>query len=690
MKGFLLIIVVFLKTYSFAQENESDPEDITQQVEDLAEENIDIEDDFYLQQMEYYRKHRLNINEVDLSDLRELRILTDLQMQNFIWYRNLLGTFVSIYELQAIPSLDILTIKKLLPYITIADANAISQHIKERLKIGESSLMFRVSTIHPKSKGFSKNDSSENIYIGSRPAILMRYRYNYKNLVQYGILGDKDAGEQFLKGAQKKGFDHYSFHLIVRKLGIIKALALGDFTVNMGQGLVHWQSLAFKKGAAAVTIKRQSDIIRPFGSSGEYNFHRGAAISLFKNKWETTVFASIRKLSATIKTDSLEYKQGYISSLLNSGNHRTPAEIKYRNNLKALAFGGNIQYNSPRWHQGFSYVQYYFSKPFKPSDQPYNIFAVEGKKWSNLSLDYSYTFRNVHMYGEIAADENHNIAVINGIIASIDRSMDLALLHRRLDKRYQSLYGNAFTENTLPTNESGIYIGTSFRPSHRWKIDAYADFFRFPWLKFSAYAPGYGAEYLTQVTFTPSKQVELYIRYKKEVKHLNEDVNQPTSQLMFIPRRSLRVQISDKLNRQFLLRTRMDILWYRDEPDLRERGYLVYADLNYHSFTRFISGNTRVQYFETDGYNSRLYAYENDLLYSYNTPAFFEKGFRWYLNIRTDVSKWIFTSKRAFNMEVWMKYAITRYTEKLQIGSGLDEIQGNLRSEFKFLVVFSR
>ncbi|MBL0144814.1 MAG: hypothetical protein IPP48_02690 [Chitinophagaceae bacterium] len=62
------------------------------------------------------------------------------------------------------------------------------------------------------------------------------------------MLGEKDAGEQFFKGNQKQGFDFYSTHLFARNIGIVKALALGDFTVNMGQGLTQWQSLAFKKG----------------------------------------------------------------------------------------------------------------------------------------------------------------------------------------------------------------------------------------------------------------------------------------------------------------------------------------------------------------------------------------------------------------------------------------------------------
>ena len=60
--------------------------------------------------------------------------------------------------------------------------------------------------------------------------------FAYKNLLQFGVVGDKDAGEQFFSGAQNLGFDFYSIHLFARNVGRIKALALGDFTVNMGQG----------------------------------------------------------------------------------------------------------------------------------------------------------------------------------------------------------------------------------------------------------------------------------------------------------------------------------------------------------------------------------------------------------------------------------------------------------------------
>lgn len=86
------------------------------------------------------------------------------------------------------------------------------------------------------------------------------------------------------------------------------------------------------------------------------------------------------------------------------------------------------------------------------------------------------------------------------------------------------------------------------------------------------------------------------------------------------------------------------------------------------------SANFRLQYFETDDYNSRIYAYENDVLYGFSIPPFSDKGYRYYLNINYDVSK---------KLGLWLRWAQFIYKEKTTVGSGLDEISGNRRSEVK-------
>lgn len=686
----MIFLLFFLLDASLGQENNPEtPPGIDQQIEDQAGMyETETEDDSYLQQLEYYKKHPVNFNEADANELREFKMLTDLQIQHFILYRNLLGALIHIYELQAIPTWDILTIRKLIPYIIIADTKTMAQNLRRRFLGGDKSLMLRFSMVLPRSKGYFR-DSSANFYTGSRPHMLVRSKYNYKNLLQYGLLGDKDAGEQFFKGSQKLGFDFYSFHFFARKLGMIKQLAIGDFTVNLGQGLIHWQSLAFKKNAAIVSVKRQTDILRPYTSAGEYNFHRGAGITLGKKSWETTVFASTRKLSAIIKTDSLQNQEGYVSSLLKSGYNRSHSELEDRNNLRAVTLGSNIKYSIPKGHTGISWVQYFFSKPFKASDKPYDMFAIEGKKWSNFSLDYAYTFRNIHLFGEMAADTYFHTAFLQGFIVSIDRSVDVAMVYRKIDKRYQSVYGNAFTENNLPGNETGVYTGISMRAANVWKIDAYADFYKFPWLLYRADAPGYGSDYLLQAAYIPNKQVEISLRYKKEAKQSNAASELSISPLVYGSRRNLRYQISYRINREISIKNRVEALWYEKEAENKQKGFLIYADIYYRSYSKPFSGNTRLQFFESDGYSSRLYAYENDVLYSYSMPAFFNKGFRWYLNVRTDLRKWL-SGKKHFQIELWLKYALTHYFELDKIGSHLDEIQGNRRSEFKIQLFFSR
>jgi len=672
LKRLIIILgVAFYSQISFSQEI---PITTEQQLENLTDANEgETEDDTYLQELENFRRHPLNINTADAEEFKQLRILTDLQIVNFITYRNLFGKLISLYELQAVPSWDIGTIKKLVPFITTATAISLKDEAGMRFSDGEHSLLLRGIQVLEKAKGFDKSTTGTK-YLGSPQRVFFRYRYTYKNLLQFGIVGDKDAGEQFLKGAQNKGFDFYSFHLFARKIGIIQSLALGDFSVNLGQGLTQWQGLAFKKSVDVMGVKRQSATLRPYNSAGEFYFNRGAGITIKKGKIESTLFASIRKLSANFVADTVN-NEDFISSFLTSGYNRTSSEQADRNNLRQTSFGGNILLRNNRWHVGANAVFYNFSLPVVKREEPYNRYAISGNSWYNMSLDYSYTYKNMHFFGEAAIDKRNNKAFINGLLVSVDPRVDLSIIQRTISKGYQSINGNAFTENTFPTNETGIYAGVSIRPAIGWKIDAYADFYKFPWLKFLVDAPSYGKDFLAQVTFTPNRQVEIYTRFKTETKQANQSDNTTvTNFLVNLPKQNWRTQISYKLNTSFTIRNRVELLWFDNNGVNKANGFLTFFDFMYKPMLKPLSAVLRLQYFETDDYNSRIYAYENDILYGYSIPGFFDKGFRYYLNLNYDLAK---------NVSVWLRLAQTVYRNQVTVGSGLDEIQGNRRTEVK-------
>ncbi|HEY0677755.1 MAG TPA: hypothetical protein VGD17_05695, partial [Chitinophagaceae bacterium] len=541
--------------------------------------------------------------------------------------------------------------------------------------------------------------------------LLIRYRYNYKDRVQAGVLADKDAGEPLFRHKQQSGFDFYSYHLFIRRAGIVYSLAIGDFTVNMGQGLIQWQSLSFRKGSELTTSKRQASVLRPYTSSGEFNFHRGAGISLRKKRCMLTGFVSFRKLSANLSSDSSD--SVFISSFLISGLNRTEAEQAERNNVRQTTAGINVSYDFSKGHTGVNIIHYQFSHPFKKRDELLNLYSWQGDRLTNLSLDYDHTWRNLHLFGEIAISrhsrpENSAIdksgipgaigypAILQGLLISLDRKLGAGLVFRHLPSGFQSLNARAFTENTSPTNETGLYFGLSCKPAKSFSVDGYADVFRFPWLKFTTDAPSHGKEYMIQFTFRPNRRFELMGRCRIESKESNvsgtdehwgefsryaldprraqpnldqgqQYLHSPTNQcgpnnyqgpnpsslnqtqpslcnsrLTIQPfyrpemctKINWRYHLTWQLTPEIRLRKRIELVQFDRKGPRPESGFLMYYDLNYQPKQHPYGIGGRLQFFETDGFNSRIYAFENDVPSSYSIPAAYQKGWRYYFNFQ--------------------------------------------------------
>jgi len=675
--GLIIAMIAFPVLVRAQDISDEPPPAIEQQLEDItaANEDVETEDDAYLQQLRHFLKEPVNLNYADAGLLEQLNLLSPLQIANLLSYRKLLGNFLTIYELQAIPSWNLDLIRRIRPYVTIAEKSEVFKSLQKRLRNGEQSLLIRSSQILEKSKGYLLDSSeAKNYYPGSPQKLLLRYKYRSGNLLQYGFTAEKDAGEQFLRGTQGRGFDFYSAHFFLRNLGAIKALAIGDFNVNFGQGLTEWQSLAFNKGAEMTNIKRQSDVLRPYNSAGEIVFNRGIGITLQKKNWETTAFASYRKLDASL-TRVESNNEEFVSSLQTSGYHRTESEMAGKKVQGMFSAGANISYSNEKLHIGVNGVHYHFEHPVQKAAYLYNMYALNGKQAGNYSIDYSYTYNNMHIFGELATDEHLNKALVSGLLINADSKVAMNFLYRNISKGYQSLYSNAFTENSHTVNESGFYSGITITPSSYLKIDGYADFYHFPWLKYRTDAPTSGNDYMVQLLYKPNERVEVSARYRYENKPINYNpFDLILNPVVGRPKKALRSQLNYKVNRSIAIRSRVEVLRFDDKGPDPQNGFLAFADVIYKPLLKRFSGNTRLCWFKTDGYDSRIYAFENDVLYSYSIPVFFDKGFRYYINLRYKITR---------NFNVWVRFAQTIYADKNEIGSGLDAIEGHKKTEVK-------
>lgn len=79
-------------------------------------------------------------------------------------------------------------------------------------------------------------------------------------------------------------------------------------------------------------------------------------------------------------------------------------------------------------------------------------------------------------------------------------------------------------------------------------------------------------------------------------------------------------------------------------------------------------------YFHTDDYDSRIYASEKGLVYTFYTPSFYGSGFRYSAHIRCDLNK---------TFMFLVKFGQTVYRDRETIGSGNDLIEGNTKTDLQ-------
>jgi hypothetical protein len=353
---------------------------------------------------------------------------------------------------------------------------------------------------------------------------------------------------------------------------------------------------------------------------------------------ELTLFGSLRKKDANLLYDSSGNAIAF-SSWNTSGLHRTKAEYGHRHMVRELAAGAVLTRYWRTWKFSLNSVFYQFGLPAQKRDEPYNLYSFSGRYALNGSFSWSGNVRNLHFFGEMAMDQVRAKGILAGILMSVDAKADLSILYRNISRGYHAAAASAFTASSQPGNENGIYMGICFRPAMGWTLNCYADVFRFPWLRYSTDGASGGAEYLFETRYVPDKQTEIYTRIRFSEGEQNENglVNEPG--ILRVTRKTWRTQAGFRLDRSWTIRGRVEMAVYKKWGGEKERGFLWFNDWLYKPLGKPFSAILRLQYFDTDGYDARIYAYENDIIYSYSLPGFSGRGGKCYLLISADLTR---------------------------------------------------
>ena len=509
---------LFAQLDTLYQDNEGDTDPVNQTIVEDFLQDTDSEGDFdfntVFEQLELYALNPLDLNLATEIQLRELGVLNDIQVVDFINYRAVAGELISLYELQSIPSFDINTIQTILPYVTVqTDTDDYHLPIQQMLYEGKNELYIRWSRILEEQRGFSPLAEGETAsrYLGDPNKLYVRFKHSYANRMSYGITAEKDRGEEFFKGSNPQGFDFYSMHFFLKDYTqTIKGLAIGDYAVSFGQGLILYSGFNYGKSSNAINIKRSGRTIRAYTSVNEANFMRGAAATIgIGQNFEVTAFGSYRGRDGNvIIPDSTQEDVELItlSSLDEDGLHRTQSEIDDENAVQQFTAGASVKYLGDNWHVALNTLYDKLDKPLLRTPRPDNQYAFNGDQLLNASLDYSIIYRNFNFFGETAVSDNGAIASLNGLLIGLDRNVDFSILHRYFPRNYHALNADPFAETSNAQNEIGIYMGLEVRPHTRWKVSGFFDSWKHNWLRFNVDSPTSGYEYRIRLTYLQKKR----------------------------------------------------------------------------------------------------------------------------------------------------------------------------------------
>ena len=254
----------------------------------------------------------------------------------------------------------------------------------------------------------------------------------------------------------------------------------------------------------------------------------------------------------------------------------------------------------------------------------------------------------------VAVDEKLNSGFIIGFIKSIDPRLDIAFKYRNISKGFRSFQSSAFTQNTEANNEQGKSITVNFKVNSTTKIEGYADHFINYWPQYYNDGIRRGNIISIQYSWDPNKKTSYYIRLQSKEKDNNGKLNNNKTNLLGKERISnYRIHFSFSPYQSITVRYRTELSVYTGEFKHTERGFLSYLEIIYKPMLKPYSISARLSGFETGGYNSRIYAYERDILYYYAIPALQNLGFRNYILVNYKISK---------QLQIWLKWIHAKNT----------------------------
>lgn len=395
-----------------------------------------------LELLEHWLAEPLDLNTASSEELRQFALLSEYQIYHLIKARTDRGGFFgSIYDLKLVQGWDERLLRRLMPFVRVVP------RAKPRPRLLEGGASSAALT-----SSWSNRPLREAL--GGPLATSIRWQYHTRGGLSAFFAAEQDQGEPWSYEGYK-GFDAYSGHLSITRLGSLRQIVLGDYRAAWGLGLILSQGYMLSSLGRPLR-PRPGRGLTPVSGTAEGNKLRGLALEWEEGSWQLSAFLSKRWLDGRID------EQGVIYGLSESGLHRSPAEWRRRAQIPMSAWGLRLGYSTTQLWLALQHLSYRWAG--------YRLATAQGARGieqlshlsghGNSSLSYLWLSGSgaTQLSGELARSALGSWAVVQQLWHRFEGVGDLALELRYFSPLYWAYYSAGVGMRPRPRDEEGVRL----------------------------------------------------------------------------------------------------------------------------------------------------------------------------------------------------------------------------------------
>ncbi|MBK6572499.1 MAG: hypothetical protein IPG21_08500 [Saprospiraceae bacterium] len=627
-------------------------------------------------------KNPIQVSGCTIENLASISWLTSQEKKSLIEYFHHHSPLSSLLEIQSIPGIGIEKVRLLIKVFSLESRPKLNSFWNSHFLDGKSQLTLRWGKSVSTTEDETSNNSSDKSYLGSQDKLFFRLRHSRSGYFSYGLLAEKDAGEVLWSKSKKSGVDYLSGHIFLERITPrLEKIALGDYRYRIGQGLILDNAFQPTGTSEYGSMVKPAEYLGPYNSVQENQMLRGIALQLRLSRYvSSSLFFSKTKVDANLSNpDSLE-KSGYTNSytsILSSGLHRNKAELSDHNALDILQSGVSMNFRHSMGNIGFAGVYSRLGKDKLRNGSPYQLYQQRSAEQLHFTGYYQHQIRNILLFGETATDLKLGFATLNGLLIGLAKKADAVFIFRKFSPTFNAFQSQTISVTGKSQNETGLFTGINLMVNKELQCNIHFENWNVPWLKYTSDLPSDGKEWAARLQYVKRKKWFSYAQFSMRERQENQ-IQGKENTLVTVKIQNFRIHLEQKISSDWTWRSRLE--WHTFcKNNSEDQGVMIYVDLLYKSLGQAFSGNIRWCIFDTDSYNSRIYAYENDVLYAYSVPSNSGKGSMCYLNLK-------YKSEKNFSIEVRLSYRMQHQNSPLSgsLKSDLAPVQKGIRMQLNY------